>query len=68
MQEPLLSFKVSFVKIGSADWKLPGDNRKTDCRNIILEKRLVLILLKANLTSGTLNPEEVRRGSGEQVL
>ena len=32
-----LSFKVSFVKIGSADWKLPGDNRKTDNRNIILE-------------------------------
>ena len=37
MQEPLLSFKVSFVKIGSADWKLLGDNRKTDYRNIILE-------------------------------
>ena len=33
-----LSFKVSFVMIGSADWKLHGDNRKTDNRDIILEK------------------------------
>ena len=37
MQEPLLSIKLSFVKIGSVDWKLPGDNRKTNNGNMILE-------------------------------
>ena len=33
----MLSFKVPFVKISLADWKLPGDKRETDNRIIILE-------------------------------
>ena len=49
--------------------KIVTDKTEKNVDSIVFFFRLVLILLKANLTSGTLNPVEERKGLiGEQVL